>query len=267
MNKNLNNQQFDFGQNWKNFSEKKLNKDRINQAKEDFTELVKDLNIIDKTFIDIGFGQGLGLLSSVVFGAKSVGVDINEKCNETLERNRDYFPELKNINIPVIIGSILDESTLEKIKSKHKTYDIVHSWGVLHHTGKMWTAIDNCCQLINQDGIFILAIYNKHWSSRLWYFIKKIYNSSPAIIKRLMIYKFYAIIYIAKFLVTFKNPLKKERGMSFYYDIVDWIGGFPYEYATKNEIVDFMKSKGLCLIKYRKAEVPTGCNEFVFKKQ
>jgi len=258
--------QFDFGQNWKNFSEKKLNKDKIIQAQHDFKELVKDLDIKNKSFIDIGFGQGLGLLSSIIFGAKSVGVDINEKCYETLERNKDFFPELKNVDIPIIIGSILDGSILEKIKSINKTYDILHSWGVLHHTGNMWTAIDNCCQLISQNGIFILAIYNKHWSSRLWYIIKKIYNSSPAIIKRLMIYKFYAIIFIAKFLVTFKNPLKKERGMSFYYDIVDWIGGFPYEYATKDEIVEYLRYKGFNLIKFTKASVPTGCNEFIFRK-
>ncbi len=258
--------QFDFGQNWKNFSNNKLNEQRIRQAQNDFSELVHDLNIKHKKFIDIGFGQGLGLLTSKLLGAESVGVDINKKCEETLFTNSVFFPELNDVKIPVIIGSILDSEILKQIKSITEYYDIVHSWGVLHHTGSMWSAIDNCCQLVNSKGKFILAIYNKHWSSRCWYFIKKIYNYSPGIIKKLMVYIFYVVIFIAKFLVTFKNPLKKERGMNFYYDIIDWVGGYPYEYASKSEIVTFMEKRGFKLYRFKAAAVPTGCNEYIFEK-
>ena len=61
-------------------------------------------------------------------------------------------------------------------------------------------------------------------------------------------------------------PFTINRGMSFYYDIIDWLGGYPYEYASEKEIKDFAKRKGFKLIKFIKAPVPTGCNEFVFKK-
>ena len=259
--------QFDFGQNWKNFSKNKLDEQKIKQAQNDFIELVKGIELKNKTFIDIGFGQGLGLLTSAKLGAEPVGVDINKKCEETLELNKVHFPELKEVNIPVIVGSVLDKEILQQIRNTYKTYDVIHSWGVLHHTGNMWKAIDNCCQLINPTGKFILAIYNKHWSSKPWYYIKKLYNYSPGIIKRLMVYFFYVVIFLAKFLVTFKNPLKKDRGMNFYYDVVDWIGGYPYEYASKNQVVSYMQIKGFDLIRYRAAEVPTGCNEFIFEKQ
>jgi len=258
--------QFDFGQNWKNFSKNKLDEQKIEQAQRDFIELVKGIELENKTFIDIGFGQGLGLLTSAKLGAKSVGVDINTKCKETLEFNKAHFSELKEVNIPVIVGSVLDKGVMQQIKDVHETYDVIHSWGVLHHTGKMWEAIDNSCQLVKSKGKFILAIYNKHWSSKSWYYIKKLYNFSPGIIRHLMVYFFYVVIFMAKFLVTFKNPLKKERGMNFYYDVVDWVGGYPYEYASKEEVVTYMQTKGFDLIKYRAAEVPTGCNEFVFEK-
>jgi 2-polyprenyl-6-hydroxyphenyl methylase/3-demethylubiquinone-9 3-methyltransferase len=70
---------------------------------------------------------------------------------------------------------------------------------------------------------------------------------------------------VAKFLATGKTPYaKKRRGMSFYYDVVDWVGGYPYEYASIDEIKNFVEKKGFRLMKEVKSPVPTGCNEFIF---
>lgn len=81
-----------------------------------------------------------------------------------------------------------------------------------------------------------------------------------------MIYFFYVVIYIAKFLTTFQNPLKKRRGMSFYYDVIDWIGGYPYEYASTKEITEYIEKFGFKVVKINKTIGMTGCNEFVFVK-
>jgi len=71
----------------------------------------------------------------------------------------------------------------------------------------------------------------------------------------------------AKWIVTGKPPwAKKRRGMSFYYDVIDWLGGFPYEYADKEELISWIKAKGFRLKKYVAAPVPTGCDEYVFKR-
>ena len=59
---------------------------------------------------------------------------------------------------------------------------------------------------------------------------------------------------------------KKERGMSPWRDVVDWVGGYPYEYASIDEVVESLKSKGFRIRKAIPAKVPTGCNEFVFEK-
>ena len=88
----------------------------------------------------------------------------------------------------------------------------------------------------------------------------------PKILQKVYVYIFLGIIFVAKFLVTGKNPLKKKRGMDFYYDVVDWIGGYPYEYATKKEIVGFLEKHNFAVVRAIEAQVPTGCNEFVFKK-
>ena len=220
----MDNLQFDFGENWKDFSQKAITKEKIEQSFIAFRELTNGISLQDKTFIDIGFGQGLGLLNAATLGANCFGCDINPKCKEVLDFNKQKFPQLNHLDIPAVIGSILDNSTIKNIKKYNNEFDIVHSWGVLHHTGKMWEAINNAASLVKREGYFIIAIYNRHWSSLSWKFIKWIYNISPNFIRKLMLYIFSGIIFIAKFLVTFKNPLKKERGMSFYYDVVDWVG-------------------------------------------
>ena len=113
----------------------------------------------------------------------------------------------------------------------------------------------------------ILAIYNKHITSPAWKVIKWIYNQVPRIFQRFMIYVFAGIIYAAKLLVTRSNPLKKERGMDFWFDVVDWVGGYPYEYATCQDVESFVSTHGFEMRRCFPATVPTGCNEFVFERK
>jgi len=264
--------QFDFGQNWDDFSTHALNDKSVEQAVKHFKELIGKESITQKTFIDIGFGQGLNLLAATTMKAYTVGCDINPKWGQGLARNKErFFKELEGVEIPVQIASILDKGIVKRLKnmnpiSRGQGYDIIHSMGVLHHTGKMKKAIKNAASLVAPNGKFIISIYNKHWSSKPWLFIKWFYNVSPKFIKSLMINFFYVVIYVAKFLVTFKNPLKKERGMSFYYDVIDWLGGYPYEYASIKELEDFFSKLGFKLIWQKEATTPIGCNKLIFQK-
>ncbi len=263
--------QFDFGKNWKEFSEKALSQEKVEQARSDFRALMGDINVRDATFLDIGFGQGLTLLIAAEMGAKSVGCEINPISSQVLDFNRERFFPLGNAAIPVVIGSVLDPKVIGDLKQidflSGKSYDIVHSWGVLHHTGKMWDAIRVSSGLVRPGGHLIISIYNRHWTNGIWRMIKWFYNKSPKIIQKLLVYSSVPVIYVAKFLVTGKNPTKSKRGMDFYFDIIDWLGGYPYEYATKNEVIGFVQKRGFKCLRCVPANVPTGCNEFIFQKE
>lgn len=261
--------QFDFGKNWSEFSRAALSKERVSQAREDFAALFQGIELRDRSFLDVGFGQGLSLLVAAEQGAQPVGCDINPTCHEVVERNRAYFSHIGHSKIDLVVGSILEEETMRRLRDTSPDgsgqYDIVHSWGVLHHTGNMKMALKNACSLVKPGGHLIIAIYNRHWTSPVWLAIKYSYNRFPHLQKPLVAL-LYPIIYLARLAVTRQNPTKQQRGMDFYFNVVDWVGGYPYEYGSVPEIEQAVSTKGFLTVRTVRAQVPTGCNEFVFMR-
>jgi 2-polyprenyl-6-hydroxyphenyl methylase/3-demethylubiquinone-9 3-methyltransferase len=262
--------QFDFGKNWLDYSKQALNVDKIQQAKEHFEQLFQHIDLKNKFFLDIGFGQGLSLLIAKEKGAIVIGNEINPTCEEALKQTATHFPTIQLTEIPLVMGSILEQNILEKLtkySNNEPGFDIVHSWGVLHHTGNMRQALQNAATLVKPNGYLVISIYNRHWTSPIWLVIKWLYCHSPKLLQTFLIYSFYPVIWLAKYLFIRQNPTQMTRGMNFFYNVIDWIGGYPYEYASLDEIEKLLEKLGFSLVKKIQAQVPTGCNEFIFQKQ
>jgi hypothetical protein len=56
------------------------------------------------------------------------------------------------------------------------------------------------------------------------------------------------------------------RGMSPWRDVVDWVGGLPFEVATPERIFRLYRDRGFRLLELRTCAGGHGCNEFVFKR-
>jgi 2-polyprenyl-6-hydroxyphenyl methylase/3-demethylubiquinone-9 3-methyltransferase len=224
------------------------------------------VELAGKSFLDIGFGQGLALFMAAEQGARTHGCDINPRCAEAAANTARFFPAVSPDAPRITVGSILDPDVVSTLRAATEDtgYDVVHSWGVLHHTGDMKRALANAVSLVRPGGYFALAIYNRHVTSPVWVAIKWFYCKCPAWIQRLLIGLFYPIIWLAKLAVTRKLPTQQSRGMDFYFDVVDWIGGYPYEYASIDEVKALIEPLGFKCVKTIPAQVPTGCNEFVF---
>lgn len=257
---------FSFGENWKKYLNS-LTIEKIQIAKQSLKDFLG--NITGKTCIDIGSGSGIFSYSMYALGAKEVTSIDNDpfsvQCTNYL-KSKVKSPERWNI----YQGSILDKIFISQISR----YDIVYSWGVLHHTGNMWEAIKNAASLVNDNGILYLAIYNKTKSSRFWLKVKKIYNLSPKIGKIFMNFLLFAEMYFILPLLSLKNPLirlknyKKKRAMDPMTDVKDWLGGYPFEVATFREIITFLNriNQNFKLIKYNKVNPNINANnELVFK--
>jgi 2-polyprenyl-6-hydroxyphenyl methylase/3-demethylubiquinone-9 3-methyltransferase len=251
---------FGFGRNWLSYSERALDQDKVKQARAAFGTLFQDIAMRDRRFLDIGFGQGLGLFLAQEAGADVLGIDVDPLCAAALDATHRFFPALKPPRIQLV--SILDPNFLRE-QGAAGGFDIVHSWGVLHHTGQMWNAIRNAAALVKDDGIFVISIYNRHWSSPLWRIFKFIFNHLPRFLQEVSVAMLHPI-----FRMRARALAKEEtsRGMDLRHDIRDWLGGYPYEYAGLAEVRDSIARLGFDLVRCHPTLGFTGCNEFVFHK-
>lgn len=250
---------FSFGENWLNYLEQ-IDQAELEHAREGLTELLPE-NVIDgKSFLDIGCGSGIHSLAAAQLGASSIiSVDVDPASVAACRLTRQQLGQPERWQIQE--GSVLDKSFLSLLSQA----DIVYSWGVLHHTGDMWTAISNASSLVYADGLFVIAIYNKTRMSRFWLWYKRLYNRSNASVKQILVWMLVLPRTMVR-LLKGKSPLRSRRGMSVYYDAIDWAGGLPYEYATHNEIVSFCQELGFQLVHSTRTNA-TGCNEFVFRRE
>lgn len=254
---------FAFGENWRKFSERFQYQDYLS-AKESLEELIPNLK--DKTFLDIGCGSGLFSIAASALGAKEVsGFDVDPQAVSTskklVEKISEWDPDVRRDAIEFKVESILNENI------EFQRYDIVHSWGVLHHTGDMYRAFAAVENLVAEKGTLVLAIYNKHFTSPVWKMVKYIYVKSPKFIKQSLVFFVLIMKFLAVLVISRRNPFKKRRGMHYYTDIVDWVGGYPYEYASPEEVTGFFEAAGFRLRKLIKTKGFTGCNQFVFEKE
>lgn len=261
---------FSFGKNWSDFLDSAFDENRLNIAKQSLIDFLGgEEKISGKTFIDIGCGSGLFSLAALLLGAKEVvSVDIDENSVACARRLRERFQQLKNWK--VLTGSALDKDFILSLGQ----FDIVYSWGVLHHTGNMYQALDNVSNLMKPDGIFYLALYNRcrSWwigTSTFWLKVKKLYNHSGVTGKRLIFYCYVVYFFLDSF-IALKNPFKrmksfKRRGMNWEHNVIDWLGGYPYEFAGPDEIVNHFSPQGIFCTKMTNS-YGLACVEYLLQK-
>jgi 2-polyprenyl-6-hydroxyphenyl methylase/3-demethylubiquinone-9 3-methyltransferase len=265
-------ERFEFGKNWSRFLAL-VNDKRIEEAEKSLKQMLEVETLKGKSFLDIGSGSGLFSLAARRLGARVHSLDYDPNSVAcTAELRRRYFPNDEDWKVEA--GSALDKDYISSLGK----FDVVYSWGVLHHTGEMWKGLDNAAIPVADDGKLCVAIYNDTGSpAARWKWIKKTYNRLPRILRTP-----YTIAIIApgemKNLIRSLLKLKPQeyvrswtrydsgRGMNHWRDIVDWVGGFPYEVAAPEEIFEFYKARGFRLAKLKCKDVGLGNNEFVFVK-
>ena len=263
---------FAFGRNWKRFLPD-VTDARIALAQDSLRTMLGIDDLRDKCFLDIGSGSGLFSLAAKKLRSPRVfSFDYDHDsvaCTRALKER--FFTADDSWQIEQ--GSVLDPEYMGRFRD----YDVVYSWGVLHHTGAMWTALANAALPVAMDGRLYVAIYNDQGCmSAIWRQIKRIYCSGAAGKAFILATVLPALVVGrgAKDIIGGRSQLARysveysrtSRGMSPLRDIVDWLGGYPFEVARPEQLSDFYQQRGFALDRL-KAASGTGCHELVFTRR
>lgn len=259
-------ERFEFGKNWAAFIDANFSAERRDISRQRLLDFLERQDLQNVSFLDIGSGSGLHSMAAFDAGAARIhSFDYDEASVRTTDRLRTLAGSPPNWTVER--GDVLDADYLKRLG----VWDIVYSWGVLHHTGAMWNAIRNAAGRVAPNGLFFVALYSSNVarpSTEYWLDVKKRYNLAGAAGKRRI-----ELWYLWRFGLD-RNPLrlpllikqiyekKKQRGMSYMTDVRDWLGGWPMEYADDHDVIDHMKQEhGFTLVKIATGEA---CTEFLF---
>lgn len=269
---------FEFGKNWNNYS-KKIRSKNIHISIDDLKYYL-GIKLKNKKFLDIGCGSGLSSLAACKLGARVTSFDVdNLSTATTIALKKKYLSSSKKWKI-LNHGNVLDKKFCKNLGK----FDIIYAWGVLHHTGNLWLSLRNIFLNSKKNTIFFIALYNDEgFYSRVWWIIKKIYDILYFDIFK-KIYFIFVLIFctlknyvftIANITQSFKDlkilfktikNYEKSRGMSYWNDQLDWIGGYPFEVSKPEKIIKFFRNRKCKLLKIF-VNHGYGNNIYVFKKE
>ncbi len=257
---------YEFGRNWARFINQSFSQERVDIAKAHLLAMLGRENLTGIDFLDIGCGSGIHSLAALQAGAdkiRSFDYDI-----DSVETTKTLWERAgKPANWTVERGDALDADYMESLGK----WSLVYSWGVLHHTGDVWKALDNAQRTVKEGGTLYIALYSTDVQTdpNFWLAIKKEYNQAGSAKRRRMEW-WYVWVYVMN-----RNPFllprvgyrmlrhRLGRGMSLFADIRDWLGGWPMQFVYDKDVIEKLKQPGFELIDIRTGEA---CTEFVFKR-
>lgn len=252
---------FGFGKNWQRFLNL-VDDERVCAAETSLKDMLEVKDLKGLRFLDVGCGSGLFSLAARNLGATVVSFDYDaDSVGCTKELKLRYSPEDTAWSIER--GDALDTDYLSSLQR----FDVVYSWGVLHHTRDMWQALDKVAPLVAESGQLFIAIYNdQRWLSKYWRKVKILYNKG--LFGQSVVVGAHAPYFLLRQAIRnlLLNSKRRRRGMDPWRDIIDWLGGYPFEVARPEAILAFFRARGFVLEKMTTVDGRHGCNEFVLRK-
>jgi predicted RNA methylase len=261
---------FAFGKNWASYAAL-IDEPQIEEAKKGLLRLIPEPEFKGRSFLDIGCGSGLHALAAAKLGvsrimAMDIDPDSVATCRAVLTN--------QNVSIPWHADTM---TVFNLDRAREGTFDIVYSWGVLHHTGNMWEAVAKAASIVAPNGLLAVALYRKTRLDPFWKLEKRLYAHAPQIVQSVVRSAYVAAFRLGKLATggDFHKHVanyKSSRGMDFYHDAHDWLGGYPYETTLASEVESKLAGLGFKAERVFARPISngifgSGCDEYVYRSQ
>jgi predicted RNA methylase len=257
---------FSFGRNWEKYL-RGLTPERLQQARDSLSSSLGLDDLGGRSFLDAGCGSGVFSQAALDLGASrvtSVDVDPNSINCARFLRSR----HVQSVRWRVVEGSLLQPEFVRSLEP----VDIVYSWGVLHHTGAMWRAVENVLQAVAPGGLCVLALYRPPTRVETHMRLKRTYNRLPGLLRPVLAAAYCAALVARLSAARRESPWRyvaaygrDSRGMSLWRDVEDWLGGLPCEFAEADEVRRFVEPQGFSL-EHVLVQPPGANNEYRFRR-
>ena len=265
-------ERFSFGENWSSFVDL-LSPARIAEAEKSLRTMLDVETLSGKSFLDIGSGSGLfSLAARRLDAARILSFDFDPMSVQTTMRLRDRHSP-GDARWEVERGDVLDAGYMSELGR----FDVVYAWGVVPHTGDMATALRYTAERVATGGrLFVSVYHDQGFRSRIWRVVKRTYNRIPAWLRPVYVVLAMAPIELRHALGELRagaprrylehwRSYETSRGMDRWHDLVDWVGGYPFEVARPEEIIQFYRRRGFALSKLALTR-SLGNNQYVFTR-
>jgi len=257
---------FAFGQNWASYAAL-IDEDRLVEAERGLVRLLDSDGLKGRTFLDVGCGSGLHAAAAARLGAsRIVALDIDPVSVATTRAVLRRFAS-------GAVSEARELSVFDLDPATNGTFDIVYSWGVLHHTGAMREAVRKASEMVAPGGTFAFALYRRTRMCGFWAVEKKWYSSAWPSAQNVARAIYINLMHAAlrRHFKPYVANYKSGRGMDFYHDVHDWMGGYPYESIGAPEVETLMRDLGFEHVRSFTRPLSlglfgSGCDEYVYRR-
>lgn len=253
---------FSFGENWCDFVAQ-VNQESLLAAHFDIESWLGGGGLAGKRVLDVGSGSGIHSFCFLRGGASRViSFDLDPL---SVAATRSLWNKMgRPSHWEIDQGSVLDSTFMASLGQ----FDVVYAWGVLHHTGRLWEALQRTCSVVAQGGTLWISIYAKGPNYARDLALKRRYNRAGRWARKFLEFQ-WILSLMWKRLQSSQNPFRWNvptgRGMNTYHDLVDWLGGLPYEVASTAEVLRFCEDQGLRLSRLQESD-EGGCSVYRFER-
>jgi len=261
---------FAFGKNWASYADL-IGQPQIEEAKRGLLKLIPASDLAGRSFLDIGCGSGVHSLAAAQLGvSRLLATDIDTDSVATTRAVLTKFA----VGAPWEAKAV---SVFDLDPERDGRFDIVYSWGVLHHTGAMWEAIAKAAAMVAPGGLLAIALYRRIVFDPFWKLEKRWYSKASPGAQKLAQSAYISAYRLARSVrgkgsyQDFVANYRSNRGMDFAHDVHDWLGGYPYESASAREVESRLSALGFSARKVsargRSLGVfGSGCDEYVYMR-